>query len=335
MAPRTAQRPLRGSTPERLLTTAKAPASEQFALWREIAGEAFVPVLISRRERGPFMSSVGARTVGGLGVSRIVSQPQSVARTSQQIVGRTGDVFFLNLPLSDGTVASQDGRTARPAKGDFVLVDSTRPFELEFEGGFRQISIAIPHDCLAPLLAAPWDATAVRVPGDRGVGAVAAGALRALAKNGGPVDRHAARALADQIAGLVALALGGVQKPPASTNRALLLQAALDEVERSLGDPGLSPARVAERVGISTRYLHRLFADRGTSFGRWVLARRLERCYRDLAEPARRHWTVGDLARRRGFLDPSYFARAFRARYGLSPTELRHALTAESADDVG
>jgi hypothetical protein len=77
----------------------------------------------------------------------------------------------------------------------------------------------MPHDCLAPLLAAPWDATAVRVPGNRGVGAVASGALRALAKNSGPVDRHAARTLTDQIAGLVALALGGVQNPPASANR--------------------------------------------------------------------------------------------------------------------
>lgn len=42
---------------------------------------------------------------------------------------------------------------------------------------------------------------------------------------------------------------------------------------RSLGNPDLTPARVAERIGISVRYLHQLFADSGVSFGRWLLAR--------------------------------------------------------------
>jgi AraC-like DNA-binding protein len=101
------------------------------------------------------------------------------------------------------------------------------------------------------------------------------------------------------------------------------MQAMLDEVQRSLGDPNLSPSNVAERVGISTRYLHQLFAERGPSFGRWVLAQRLERCHRDLSDPARSHLTVSDLAHRHGFRDPSYFARAFRARNGYSPREFR------------
>jgi AraC-like DNA-binding protein len=132
--------------------------------------------------------------------------------------------------------------------------------------------------------------------------------------------------VSDHLAGLVALAVGGLRAPPSSTTgRTLLIQAALDEVERSLGDPELSPSRVAQRLGISTRYLHALFAQRGTSFGRWVLARRLDRGLRDLEDPARAHWTVAAIALENGFADPSYFARAVRARYGASLRELRQA----------
>jgi AraC family transcriptional regulator, positive regulator of tynA and feaB len=229
----------------------------------------------------------------------------------------------LNLPLTDSSFASQDGRTARLQRGDFTILDSSRPFELGFEADFQQISLTLPHDLLAPLLATPGDATAMRVRGDRGVGAVASGALRALAAAGGSYDRQAARSLTDQLVALVALALGGVTAPPASATRALLLQAALDEVERSLSDPDLSPSRVAERVAISTRYLHQLFSDRGTSFGRWVLARRLQRCQRDLTDSDRNHWTIAEIAGEHGFRDPSYFARAFKAHYGISPRELR------------
>jgi potassium-dependent mechanosensitive channel len=230
----------------RMWSTERLPEPEQFPFWRDVVWDAFVPVSLSRGDCGRFASSVSARSVGAIGVSRIASQPQSVARTPALIERRAGDVFFLNMPLSEGSSATQGGRTASPRKGDFVLVDGARPFQLHFRRPFRQISLILPHDSLAPLLAARCDATATTIPGDRGVGAVAAGAIKALATARGPFDRHAARALANQIAALVALAVGGLQPRAVSAGRALLLQAALDEIERSLGDPKIDEAALTK-----------------------------------------------------------------------------------------
>jgi AraC family transcriptional regulator, positive regulator of tynA and feaB len=314
-----------GATPQQTWSTAMVPVPEQFAFWQEVVWEAFVPVSVTRRVEGPFRSTVTARRVGALGVAQIDSPAQAVARTSPHLRRHAGDVFFLNLPLSDGTSACQDGRTARLAKGDFVIVDSSRPFQLGFEQEFRQMSLTIPHELLAPLLAAPGDVTAIRVHGDRGVGAVASAALQALGATDRPFDCHSARSLSDRLAGLISLALGGLQAPPTLATRTLLLQAALDEVERSLGDPDLSPSHVAARIAVSTRYLHRLFADHGPSFGRWVLARRLEHCHRDLSDPSRSHWTISEIALHHGFRDPAYFSRAFKSRYGTSPREIRRS----------
>jgi AraC family transcriptional activator of tynA and feaB len=310
-------------TPQRTWSTATVPESEQFAFWKEVVWEAFIPVSVARAGEGSFISSIAAGHVGPLGVSRIASPAQSVTRTPSQVSRQAGDIFFLNLPLTDRSSARQDGRTAQLKAGDFAIIDSSRPFELAFEDNFEQISLTLPHDLLAPLLATPDRATAVRVHGDRGVGAVASGALRALADASGSFDRQAVRSLTQHAAALVALALGGVTAPRASATPALLLQAALDEAERSLSDPDLSPARVAERIAISTRYLHQLFSEHGTSFGRWVLARRLQRCHRDLTDSDRNHWTIADIACEHGFRDPSYFARVFKARYGISPHEIR------------
>ncbi|MBN9624406.1 MAG: helix-turn-helix transcriptional regulator, partial [Actinobacteria bacterium] len=136
-------------------------------------------------------------------------------------------------------------------------------------------------------------------------------------------DGAAEDLLAEQLTSLLALALGRATVLPRSASRALLLQAALDEIEKGLADPGLSPGRVARHVNISNRYLQRLFADQGTTFSRWVLARRLQCAHRDLLAPGLAHLTIGQVAERRGFADRSHFSRAFRSRYGITPREHR------------
>lgn len=316
---------------ERAWSTAAFPAPEQLPVWREVVSQAFVPVSVERDSdpvAGSFAGVVHARSVGPLGLARIHSESQRVRRDEGAIRRRAGNVYFLNLPLTPGAVVAQAGRAAHLAAGDFAVVDSTRPFELTFAEPFEQVSLALPHELVAPRFAAPGDATAVRVQGDRGVGAVAAAAVRSLVQAADDLDREAATILGHQVAELVALALADVRKPSGSPTVGLLRQAALDEVERSLGDPDLTPGMIAARLNVSTRYLHRLFSDNGPSFGRWVLGRRLERARRDLSDPLRAHWTIADVARANGFSEPAHFSRAFRARFGIPPSEARRMAAA-------
>lgn len=309
---------------ERAWSTEAFPEPEQLPVWREVVCQAFVPVSVrSRGEGGSFLGAVRARAVGPLAMSQISSESQRVERDERAIRRRAGDVYFLNLPLTAGAVVSQGGRAAHLAPGDFALIDSTRPFELDFPDCFEQISLALPHEIVASRFAVPGDATAVRAQGDRGVGAVAAAAIRGLVPAAADLDREAATTLGDQIADLVALALAGVRKASTSRTRGLLRQAALDEIERSLDDPELTPSVVAGRLNISTRYLHSLLSDNGPTFGRWLLQRRLHRAHRALTDPLRAHWTIADIARLHGFADPSHFSRAYRAAYGASPREVR------------
>jgi AraC-like DNA-binding protein len=94
-----------------------------------------------------------------------------------------------------------------------------------------------------------------------------------------------------------------------------------DYVLRHLGEPDLSPARIAHANHISVRYLHKLFHTRGTTVGRWVQRQRLERCRLELSRPARTAPTISGVAHRWGFVSPSHFSRSFRAAYGMSPRE--------------
>ena len=225
--------------------------------------------------------------------------------------------------MTDGASVRQAGRATELSAGDFVIVDSDHPFDLDFRAPFRQISLKLPREALAARLVVTDEVLGARVDGGYGIGAVASAAIRATADSAVALDRRGARELGERLVDLVALAVGGVRPQPTRVSRTLLLQAARAAAERRIAEPTLSPASVAAQVGISTRYLHRLFSDDGITFRRWLQLRRLELAHADLAEPGLLGRTVGQIAHDRGFEDPSYFARAFRARYNISPTAFR------------
>ena len=92
-----------------------------------------------------------------------------------------------------------------------------------------------------------------------------------------------------------------------------------------LPNPDLGLNETAAALGISPRYVNSLLADEDTSFQRFVLAERLERCKRDLAAPAHAHRHIGEIAFAWGFNDLSHFGRVFREHYGLSPRDWRQS----------
>jgi AraC-like DNA-binding protein len=94
-------------------------------------------------------------------------------------------------------------------------------------------------------------------------------------------------------------------------------------IELRLHEPDLRPAAIAAAHFISTRYLHRLFEAEDVSVSEWIRLRRLERCRRDLEDPALAGETVTTIAARWGLPNPGHFSRLFHAAYGCSPSAVR------------
>jgi AraC-like DNA-binding protein len=88
-----------------------------------------------------------------------------------------------------------------------------------------------------------------------------------------------------------------------------------------LPDPDLSPASIAAAHNVSVRQLYKAFAADGQSLEQWVITERLELARAELASAAGRRRPIAATARACGFLDPSHFARRFRAAFGVSPHE--------------
>jgi AraC family transcriptional regulator, positive regulator of tynA and feaB len=102
-----------------------------------------------------------------------------------------------------------------------------------------------------------------------------------------------------------------------------LLAEAKSEIVRRVGWGELRPRDVAEALGISVRYLHKIFAASGTTFSVHLTEERLERARLALANPRLRQQTLTEIAHHFGFYDLSHFNRLFSRRYGVRPAIYR------------
>jgi AraC family transcriptional activator of tynA and feaB len=133
----------------------------------------------------------------------------------------------------------------------------------------------------------------------------------------GPAGVHAAHSTLIELAKAVARRRFDDVEPLLAP---ALVQAAKDLANSRLADPELSPGLLARELNVSLRTLQRAFAATGDSVTAHIRHSRLAEARLALTAPAGR-LNVSELAAHWQFADSSHFARAFKKRYGLTPTE--------------
>jgi AraC-like DNA-binding protein len=167
----------------------------------------------------------------------------------------------------------------------------------------------------------------VRIPGDRGLGALVSSFTRRLPRHLDDGDAAArarvGTALVDLITAALAERVDRSGRVPARIGREVLRQQVVTYVERNLADPGLTPRAVAAANALSLRSLHQLFEAEPTTVAAFIRQRRVDACRRDLADPAMAQVAVAEIGARWGLRDPAHFSRVFRRTAGLTPTAFR------------
>jgi AraC-like DNA-binding protein len=111
---------------------------------------------------------------------------------------------------------------------------------------------------------------------------------------------------------------------------------AMDHIERTLLDPGLTPETVARHVGVSRSALYAAFKADG---GIWTVIRerRLDAVFDALRRRRSNRPSIQQIAYNHGFGSDTHFSRAFFARFGMRPGEVgdipAHIVSA-NADEI-
>lgn len=125
----------------------------------------------------------------------------------------------------------------------------------------------------------------------------------------------------DQLAGLTRFLLN-----QANPGRRPLRAAAMAMIETNLANPRLSPRWLAGQLGCSRASLYRAFADDAGGVAQIIADLRYAEAWRRLA--GNRGARVADVAVACGLFDTVNFSRAFRQRFGITPTDARMLLRA-------
>jgi AraC-like DNA-binding protein len=316
---------------EKVFDSEDLPQADRVDAWRAVVSHSLTRNEFSIERAADFRASLRAMDLGVAQVTAMTYSSLLLQRTPKLIRQSDPELYSVALTLRGRHGIAQAGRTTVCGVRDLVVFSSSKPFETQVvagEGTAASVMAQIPR-ALLPL---PRDMAdhvlAVRLSGHEGIGALLAHFLTHLVGNTGsyrPTDGpRLGTVLLDLFTAMLAHHLeADTSIPPESRQRTLLLRIQAF-IQQHLGDPQLSPGTIAAAHHISIRYLHRLFQDHGHTVSAWIRRQRLERCRRDLSDPALHQTPIHKLATRWGFTQPAAFSRTFHAAYGLPPREYRH-----------
>jgi AraC-like DNA-binding protein len=304
-------------------STDGVPLRERFSYWREVVCNAAVGLFGTPTEApaGAFSARAAFRSCGPLRFMMAESTTSyRLARTSRDVANSPSDHYALYLQLGGETISFRGEEAIQLSAGDIGFC-APRPYQAS-HGGRCAIAM-VPRAMIERR--APWLRDRPHCKFDSN--ARFANHLRLhmmeLMADGSPLGETQTSLLADSLCSLWALAAAdGI--PSRRLEPELQVEALFAFCRENLHDADLSPQQAADHLGISIRTLHSRFRQTGHTFGQWVLENRLQGCSTALRDPNQQTLNISEIAYRWGFNDLSYFNKAFRAHFDMTPREWRN-----------
>lgn len=303
----------------------QATASARFVQWlgtlRHTCGERFCAVPAG--SNALFIGDIALQNLAGLELVRVKTNVQSITRSA---VGSDGDRYcFLVYQRSGRARLSQNGLTFELKPGDIGLLDSAGTCEIEPLGFMEQCSIHLPRHMVTRRLKEP-----ARIQGKLSQASASGRMVRLICdqlcndRTVADLRENEGHALLESLVALLSPSLDNLQSGlPGQEGGCCMRNAAEHVIQASLSEPNLTPALIADQLGISVRQLYRLFEEEGDSVCRYIQRTRLHHTAADLLDSRLSQASITDIAFKWGFVDSAHFSRAFKKQFDMAPRSYR------------
>lgn len=242
-----------------------------------------------------------------------------VSRGAKLISQDPGEHFFAIFQSSGRCLIRQDGKSSLIGEGEMCIVDSSAPSEFVYNGSpSRQISFHLSREemmCRFGPVFETWS----YLPAAKTWFPILSTVVNKLIET---EDEQSCKHLEESMLSLMGGALAEISGKNGCTTKqeTRLVKSATAFIEERCIDPELTPAKIADCLGVSSRTLQRHFSVLGETPGRRLLEARLNRAHRQLMSLRDgASISITNIAFDCGFSDLSYFHREFRKKFGATP----------------
>jgi AraC family transcriptional regulator, positive regulator of tynA and feaB len=290
-----------------------------FEAWRASFRSICGRYTLERAEPEAFAGWVRPCSALGFSAVDVACNENCIDRTQRDIRGDGMDVYGVLVQVAGGSTVIHNDQTVQLAKGDVLLVDKARPVSYVADSeGAHWLCLQFPRRPLISHLGFEPQGgryKSVGTPAGRLPYEIALNALRSDDASFSPADSYMQLAVYDLVG---ALFVPDSWSGPRSTDK---LFARVHKIIRSyFADPDFGPHELAADAGISLRYLHKLFAERGVSCREFIYSVRLDHAAQLLNRRSSKAQPLSEIAFACGFRDYAHFRRKFRYRFGYSPS---------------
>jgi AraC-like DNA-binding protein len=301
-------------------STDSLPARYRLEMFREVFARNILGMEVEGLGERPFRTDMCIRQLPGLNIVWARNSPVRASRT-RQLLADGNDSFAFQWSASAG-FGERRGRELTLMRNDGILIACDEPGMLALPRAGAMVSLTFPRTALGPLVRDIEDCAGRPVPAAHPALLLLAGYVESFRRLNAPPELQALAA--SHVYDLLTMALAPVPRAAERSGvRAARLATIQDDIRENLHTE-LTIESVAARHRISTRYVQRLFEESGTTFTEFARDARLARARAMLLSPRFANKRISDIAFEAGFCDLSHFNRWFRARFGASPSDLRH-----------
>lgn len=257
------------------------------------------------------------------GLALCAGGAEVVRRDTRHIRTDPRGMYELLVPLTGTAQVEQGATSAEIRPGNMLLCDIDRPMTFAHDAGFLSVAFIMSGQDIAGR--SPVAAKEPRLlSGTRGLGRVVRQLTTTLQEEREGFSEATFDIACDRLLDLVCLVAEGGDDTAPTGQRATVEDAVRRYVRRHACDRDLDVVGVSRALGWSPRYVQQVLQAAGTTSRELIRRERLNIARARLAGASWAAYSIGEIAHSCGFGSHASFATAFRAEFGMTPSQARH-----------
>ncbi|WP_350282047.1 AraC family transcriptional regulator [Nitrosomonas sp.] len=305
------------------------PENERVPAFQNIHAAMISADIPSYLDQSSFMEMSG-QLLPNLRVYAVTAASHLSSHTHDPAPAESSNNVVLLVPLDGMAIIngeSSDSVCCQPGEALLITIDSIH--QVHIADTVSLAIIDIPATLIAPRVSKPDDClikkiSSASIPALR----LLAGYTKILIQIGDSLSPDLTLLVSTQIHDLVMLLFSAKREEAQVAGKCRLRAVRLEAIKRDIlehiTESELSINQVARRQDISPQYIRALFHNEETTFADYVTELRLKQAYQYLCNPVYIGHCISTLAFDMGFNNLSWFNRAFKQQFGLTPSEVRN-----------